>query len=315
MSKRLSNTGENALDLAPVKVVPFSDVIAVPENNSRRFQAPAQSVKELSQDLIVRGQLFPLLVVEGHNGHEGKYVLCDGFRRYDAMALAAENGSPIDPIVRVFPNMTQLDAFKLSVAANNPVLRKEPSLIDYSYQIQTLRSGKGDEENGMAMKDIAHELGKSAAWVSVVGKLITLRPTIQKAIHHGEITFGVARALTEMDEETQDKTLAEVEQAKEKGFGVTEVAQARKPKKKGKRAAGGSGEQRLRGTGKKGALGGKVIVNTFEELAAVAVGEDGVVVKQTKAEEKLTVLFGILAKFAAGKMGAKTMVKQVVEVL
>lgn len=67
MAKQLSNDpGDSAI----IKTVPLKDILADQSKNSRKFPPDQKRLKYLAKDLVVRGQLLPLLVIE----RDGKVV-------------------------------------------------------------------------------------------------------------------------------------------------------------------------------------------------------------------------------------------------
>ena len=315
MSKQLSNDPGASVP-GVIKTVPLNQILADQSKNSRRFPPDPKKLKFLQKDLAVRGQLFPLLVIE-RNGQvtdesPQAYELTDGFRRYAALQAAADEGNIMDALVRVMPDLDAVEAYKTSIAANNPMLREEPSLMDQAYQVVELKA------KGMTGKEIAAETGIGGSMVSQIQKLVELRPEVQKLIHTGEIGLRLARVLPELDEAEQDKAIARAQKAKESGELVSEIAagaqeesREKKGKKKGKqgRKAKGDGEA---GAGKKGPSL-KAALNAFEDAAKEpeADPETGKLPKETKAEETKRLVFGVVYKFLAGKLGAQAMVNQI----
>ena len=263
-AKQLSNDPVQDTAVGVFKTVPLTDILALPENNSRKFTPDPKKLKVLSSHLILKGQMFPLLTIERNGSVTSEmpqpYELRDGFRRFAAMQMAAVEGHLMQAIIRVFPDEGALEGYKLSMDANNPDLTEEPSLMDQAYQAHTLSEG------GMQGKDIAEEMGKSKGWVSVVKKFVNFRPAIQKDIHEGRLKWSFARFLVDMDEAQQDERLGKYYAAVQAGENIWELGQEVKDKGKAKgrgRKAKGSGEA---GSGKK-PPSMKVLANACEEYA------------------------------------------------
>jgi ParB-like chromosome segregation protein Spo0J len=305
-SKQLNN--DPSVDTTPdfiTKTVPLTEILADQAKNSRRFGSDPKSIQALAGDIAVRGQLFPLLVrersaEETSNGNGGcPYELVDGFRRYDAMTV----GNIPTAVVRVMPTMDALEAYKISIAANNPNLRREPSLMDTAYQIAEL------EAKGMARKDIVTELKIGMSTLHYIARFTGLRPEIQKRIHTGEIPWTVARNLPGMEEAEQDRVLAEIAAA---GKGsATEIAEKNKKRKSAKRP-----KKDDEGGGKR-PVSAKAAVRAFEAIAADPEPnpETGKALKETKAEENLRLIMGIVGKFMAGRLGEQAMANQIRKLL
>jgi ParB/RepB/Spo0J family partition protein len=315
MATRLNNT---AIDDTPgvVKTVPLTDILADQAKNSRKFMPDPKYIANLSRDLIVRGQLIPMLVME-RNGAANEespapYELIDGFCRYSALEMAKEQGNDMPALIRVMPDMDAARAYLMSVAANNPALRKEPSFMDLAYQITEMKA------QGMQGKEVAGELGRSPTWVSQTAKLVTLRPDVQKRIHAGEIPWAVARVLPDLTEGEQDKMLAKLEKAKEIGQTQTAIANEAHEAREGKSAGEKRGKKKgKRSGGEVTTISAKKAMNVFEGLSAPPVvdPETGKEPKETKAEETRRLIFGIMWKFIAGKLGQQAMVNQIGKLL
>ena len=316
MSKQLSNDPGAAIP-GVIMTVPLNQILADQSKNSRRFPPDPKKLKFLQKDLSVRGQLFPLLVIE-RNGQVTDespqvYELTDGFRRYAALQAAADEGNIMDALVRVMPDLDAVEAYKTSIAANNPMLREEPSLMDQAYQVVELKA------KGMTGKEIAAETGIGGSMVSQIQKMVELRPEVQKLIHTGEIGLRLARVLPELDEADQDKAIARAQKAKEVGESVSEIAEeaqgeSRKKKGKGKAKQGRKAKDEA-GAGKKGPSL-KAALNAFEDAAKEPTEMDEetgkeIAVRETKSQETRRLVFGVVYKFLAGKLGAQAMVNQI----
>lgn len=312
--RQLSNDPDDTI-AGQIKTVPLKDILADQEKNSRRFPPDPKKLKLLVADLSIRGQLVPLLVIE-RNGEvtdesPQPYELTDGFRRFAAMQMVADEGEPMDAIIRVMPDLDAVSAYKVSIAANNPNLREEPSLMDQAYQVVTL---KGE---GMTAKQITAEIGLGGAMVSQIQKLVDLRPEIQKLIHTGQIGLRVARVLPELDEPEQDKLVAKALAAREAGESVGEVAEQAQTESRKKKGKGKAKQGRREKAEKGGPRSIKAALNAFEELAVEpgVDSETGKLVKESKADETKRLVFGIVYKFLAGKLGAQAMANQIAKLL
>lgn len=315
MSRKQLSNDPGAETPGVIKTVGLSEILADQAKNSRRFPPDPKKLKHLQKDLVVRGQLFPLLVIE-RNGQvtdesPQAYELMDGFRRYAALQAAADEGDVMDVLVRVMPDMDAAAAYKTSIAANNPMLREEPSLLDQAYQVVELKA------KGMTGKEIAAETGIGGSMVSQIQKIVDLRPEVQKLIHTGEIGLRLARVLPELDEAEQDKAIARAQKAKEAGESVSEIAAGAQEESRGRRGKKKSARGRKEkgeGAGKKGPSL-KSALNVFEAVAAVPMTTDDqdnpIPAKESKAEETKRLVFGIIHKFLAGKLGAQAMVNQI----
>lgn len=305
-SKRLNNDpNADAASEFITKTVPLTEILTDQAKNSRKFLSDPKSIQVLANDLTVRGQLIPLLVRERSaeettNGNGGcPYELVDGFRRYEAMTL----GNIPAAVVRVMSSMDALEAYKTSIAANNPNLRREPSLMDTAFQIAEL------EAKGMARKDIVGELKIGMSTLHYISRFTALRPGIQKQIHTGEIPWTVARNLPGLEEAEQDRMLAEIAAAgKGSATGIAEKNRKRKSAKHKKDGDEGGGKR---------PVSAKAAVRAFEEIAKEPEPdpETGKAPRETKAEENLRLIIGIVHKFMTGRLGEQAMANQIRKLL
>lgn len=316
-AKQLSNDPINDAASGVVKWVDLTEINADQVNNSKKFPPDPKYLKHLAKDLQVRGQLMPMLVRETGDAPAVPnggcpYTLIDGFTRYEALGIANGEGAALQAFIRVMPDMDSVKAYLTSIAANNPALRKEPTLMDMAYQILELRDNKG-----MTLRDIAGEIGMSLTWVSEAVKLTALRPDIQKRIHAKEIPWSVARVLPGLEEAEQDKTLGRLEKAKETGEGAKSIGEDVRAERGRGRTDGRGKKKGKRTGGQVVTISAKAALNAFEKLAAdpEVDQETGKAAKETKAEETRRLVFAVLYKFIAGKVGQQAMVNQISKLL
>ena len=316
-AKQLSNDPINDAASGVVKWVDLTEINADQVNNSKKFPPDPKYLKHLAKDLQVRGQLMPMLVRETGDAPAVPnggcpYTLIDGFTRYEALGIANGEGAALQAFIRVMPDMDSVKAYLTSIAANNPALRKEPTLMDMAYQILELRDNKG-----MTLRDIAGEIGMSLTWVSEAVKLTALRPDIQKRIHAKEIPWSVARVLPGLEEAEQDKTLGRLEKAKETGEGAKSIGEDVRAERGRGRTDGRGKKKGKRTGGQVVTISAKAALNAFEKLAAdpEVDQETGKAAKETKAEETRRLVFVVLYKFIAGKVGQQAMVNQISKLL
>ena len=316
-AKQLSNDPINDAASGVVKWVDLTEINADQVNNSKKFPPDPKYLKHLAKDLQVRGQLMPMLVRETGDAPAVPnggcpYTLIDGFTRYEALGIANGEGAALQAFIRVMPDMDSVKAYLTSIAANNPALRKEPTLMDMAYQILELRDNKG-----MTLRDIAGEIGMSLTWVSEAVKLTALRPDIQKRIHAKEIPWSVARVLPGLEEAEQDKTLGRLEKAKETGEGAKSIGEDVRAERGRGRTDGRGKKKGKRTGGQVVTISAKAALNAFEKLAAdpEVDQETGKAAKETMAEETRRLVFAVLYKFIAGKVGQQAMVNQISKLL
>jgi len=169
-----------------------------PGENSRKI--PDTDVYDLAKDIVIRGQLQPILV------HQ--LDILDGHRRVLAISkinadpkLSAANPSitlPLKVECKRYSGKPE-DSFAASVAAN--LKRKDLSPIDRAYDILVL------EKQGKTRQEIARLMGISEPLISRSLKLPKLPAAIQRKVHTGEIAAETAYELADMKPEDRDKAM------------------------------------------------------------------------------------------------------------
>lgn len=294
----------NDLTPDPVLVELTLDEIHADEaSNLRKYPASAKSVAELSNDIIARGQLQPVVVARnGSADNPQAYKLVAGFRRFAAIKLAAENGTELPVLARVV-EADDRQAMLDNLAEN--IERESLSPIDMAIAIKTLR-----ETQGMTVKDCARAFRKSEAWIRQVEPMLLLSPEKQKAIHKGEIPFGVARSLYGLTDEEQAQVIESVQAAITLGENpqkaARETASEIRHAKSGKKRKKKSGD-----TSAKHGVSVKAAVLAFERVAE----EFKALEKTTKAQDRVVAAVTLVTKFLAGKLGEQSLVKKLTEEL
>lgn len=315
-SRVLSNEPEDATATAlatapPIHFLSTDEILVDESQNSRRFKTSDKEVQDLALDINVRGQRQPILVrtlPEGEANGGCPYKLIAGFRRVEAIRHLNENGSNLRVMANVLGPLDDVAAYLESIAENSPKLRKNPSLMDIAYQIKELTA------KGLTQANAAKELGVSGAWASDVRKLADLRPELQKSIHQGKIAFTVARQLPGLSDDDQDSLLERIAAGGDKS--ATDLA---KETHRAKARKDPKGRGRKRSKDDEGKSWGtfKECLQAFETLAEDPEPdpETGKAPKETKAEENLRIIFGIITKFMAKKIGSQAMRNQIAKVL
>lgn len=296
-----------AKDFSPVEMpedilsLTESDILVDETLNVRRFRPDAKAIKEMAEDILNRGQLYPIIVREKGN----KYVIVDGFSRYEAIHHLNEGFTTSKklPIKAILMSMSDAEAFLAGASSN--IIRNGMSPIDNARVIDVLH-----REYGMKKIDIAKSLRKSPAWVTEVGRMGELRAGVQKKIHTGEIGYSTARELLDMTDEDQDEYIAELEKEKAaagtgKGTKKTKNSRDKLREKKRKKAQGES-EGEGEGGGGAVSLSAKEMKKAYEELAGIGL-EEG---KECKYSGLVQAAGKLLLKHMAGKIGIKALASQ-----
>lgn len=306
MSKR--EVLSNDIETSPVLVeLALADIHADEARNLRRYPATAKSVDELARDIVLRGQLQPVVV--SRNGADGtqEYKLVAGFRRFAAIAKANEDGAELRVLARVVESDDK-QAVLDNLAEN--MERESLSPIDMAVAIKTLR-----ETQGMSSKEIARVFRKSDGWVRQVEPLLELTPERQKAVHKGDIPFGVARALSGLTEEEQGQVIEAVQLAIAAGESGQHAAEKvgkelRQAKGGGKRKSGKKSKEETK-AGRTG-VSAKAAILAFERGMEEITGQEA---KTTKTQDRAVAALKLVTKFLSGKLGERALMNKLVEEL
>jgi ParB/RepB/Spo0J family partition protein len=170
-----------------------------PGGNSRKI--PDTDVEDMVQDILVRGQLQPVLI---QWNSDGGLEIVDGHRRVLAISRINEmnlnaDGSETKVRCERFSGKPE-DSFAASVAAN--LKRKDLSPMDRAYDIQQF------EKMGKTRQEISQIMSISEPLISRALKLTTLPAAIQRKVHKREIASETAYELADMSPEDRDKAMA-----------------------------------------------------------------------------------------------------------
>jgi ParB/RepB/Spo0J family partition protein len=281
MAKKLNN---NTLTVAEGEQItlPPSEILIVENDNVRAMAPPASYIQELAVSIVKNGQTMPVIVrpITQTNGDGPKFKLFIGYQRYKAVVYARKhlNAPDLAVLARVIDTQDEL-----GLNLEEQMKRRDLTPLDLSKAISRLKA------SGLDGKAIGQRMGKTGAWVSQVGKFMSLRPHIQRDIQSGALSITDAKLLNGLDDAAQDDLVQKIK--KGELVGKTAVTVERKKKK----------PRDKRGRKENPAPSFKTAVATFEELAK----------KPAKDEEKLTELQEwrrqvavIVCKFLAGDIEA-----------
>ena len=128
----------------------------------------------------------------------GRFELISGERRLRAAKLAGQ--SRIPSYVREADTEAMLE---MAIVEN--IQREELNAIEVAHGYERLI-----EECGLTQEQVADKVGKSRVAVTNTLRLLKLPPYIQSLIKLGSLTAGHARALMGIEDEVQQRKLAEV---------------------------------------------------------------------------------------------------------
>jgi ParB family transcriptional regulator, chromosome partitioning protein len=277
--------------------IPVDEIFVDPGRNLRRFESDPESVKELAESIIARGQLQAVGVRRLETGDK-PYELKFGYRRAAAVQYANDHlGADLTLVARIVTEEEE-EAMLMNLAENRE--RKELTYMDLAFAIDRLIALPGAKA-----KDVADKFKKSMAWVSLIRALLKLPLKFQKAVHTGELPYKVARVMqnqTEADQETiwsRYQAGVNIEELA-KGLGEPKLTKKGKKDKRGRKVNEGGGK----------AVTMKTAVRVCEEFGVLPKEtEDGKKYKPTPAEEFRVKVMGLFGKFLAGKMGGQAMAK------
>lgn len=187
------------------------DSLTLPMQRIREPLVPArlsidpEALGALADDIAANGLLQPIGVA-GPDA-DGYHEIGFGHRRYLAHKLLQR--STID--VRRWPAGTPLDDVRSAENYQREALSPIEEANDVGRRL----------ERGESRAAIARILRRSAAWVAQRERLLTLPDELQRAVHHGELSIGVAIELAAIDHEPYRRSL--IDEAQQHGASLNTV--------------------------------------------------------------------------------------------
>lgn len=154
-----------------------------------REEVDEEHVEQIRDSLDEDGQWNPIIIRPGENGD---YQLIAGHTR----VRAAKNlgWEELEANVR---NVDDTEAEKLALKTN--LKRKGMSKLEEGKVVNSLMT-----EYELSQADVAKKLGKSKSWVSDRVKVaLNLRPEVKGLVEEGELSYNLARVVTQVDEDLQ----------------------------------------------------------------------------------------------------------------
>lgn len=162
----------------------------------RKIMDP-DALKELADSIAVHGVLQPLLV-RAKPGHEGKFQIIAGERRWRASQKAQLHEVPV-----VVKELEDEAAMEIALIEN--LQRADLNPMEEAQGYQRLM-----EEFGHTQEKLAKSLGKSRSHVANMVRLLSLPASVQELVSTGLLSVGHARALiTAADPEAMAKIVVE----------------------------------------------------------------------------------------------------------
>lgn len=293
------------------KTVPISTILIDATRNLRFGKADPKKLSDMESSIAVEGLHNPLTVSALPDDAEAvsdgyNYRLEAGYKRAQCIInLMERNGHSGDVPVHIESFATEGDTRTVNYSEN--AARQDMSVMDTAVAINAWKG------HGLTDVDIAKKIGKSRSYVSMVGRLMTLRPAIQERVHLPKdnpknIPWTTARELVTMAEADQDKTLAELDAAGEAGTAgrTQDVARKKKADQDGKTPGKMPSVKKVL----------RFVEDRVKEMkegaaAAEAEGKKGL----TKSQETALSVFELMGRVLKGKLGGQAFVKKVEEAL
>ena len=164
-----------------------------------------QAIADLSQSIKEKGVIQPLLV-----RRRGDYFeLIAGERRLRAAKLLNINELPV-----IVKDVDDQDSLELALIEN--IQREELNPIEEAHAFKYLI-----DKFQVSQERISEVMGKARVTITNILRLLNLPREIQEEIKKGRISFAHGRALLELDDENQQRRLAQEVIAK--GLSVREL--------------------------------------------------------------------------------------------
>ena len=229
----------SASSAEPAGTAAADDLSHVPHSKIRRSDInprktfDPEALEELASSIAEKG-LKQNVVLRPHPTEAGCYELAAGERRWRAIGLLIERGeAPADyPVRALVETLTDRDMLLIALAENR--VRRDPppmeeargiaayremrikEILSEIYKGDPIEKGFTEEEIasetrmaiGIAMKELAANLGKSERWLQIRLKLATnLIPELQDALAEDRITLAQARAICGAPEDIQHSAI------------------------------------------------------------------------------------------------------------
>lgn len=179
-----SNNEVVSVSVDAIKVNPFQP----------RIDFDEEEIRGLAESIKSQGLLQPIILRKNNNGYE----IISGERRYRALKLIGE-----DKVAAIIKAQVS-DREMLEIALVENIQREDLNEIEKAISYQKLLS-----ECGLSHQQLSERVGKSRSVITNTLRLLKLPQQIQNYLRFGKLSMGHARALLSIDNEEEQKTLAE----------------------------------------------------------------------------------------------------------
>lgn len=161
-----------------------------PNKRQPRKKYKKESLKELSESIMEKGIIQPLIVRRSGNA----YNLIAGHRRLEAAKMAG-----IDQVPVILKETTDSEDLELALIEN--IQREDLNPIDEANGYKMLI-----EEFDISHEEVAKRVSKGRATITNFLRLLKLPQKIQDALLEGKISMGHARTILALDSENEQLT-------------------------------------------------------------------------------------------------------------
>lgn len=177
-------------------------VLKVGQLEPNRFQPRTDfdetGLDELSESIRVQGIVQPIVVTPKGEGHEGRYCIIAGERRWRAAQRAGLTEVPV--VVREVMSDQQL----LEMALVENIQREDLNAIEEAEAYRSL-----SETFNLSQEEIATRVGKGRTTITNILRLLRLPAEVQDLLRSGRLTAGQARPLLSFPDPRKQIELAE----------------------------------------------------------------------------------------------------------
>jgi len=150
-----------------------------------RLEIPEEKIIELAESIRHQGLLQPI-VVRKVNDH---YEIIAGHRRYLAFKYLTRH--------TISARIVQMDDMEVALArATENLTRQDLTPLEEGAIYKDLR-----DNHHLSYEEISKRMGKSPGVIKRRIDLLKMPPNLQKALHEGKITVGVAESLWSLHDE------------------------------------------------------------------------------------------------------------------
>lgn len=177
-------------------------VLQVGQLEPNRFQPRTDfdetGLEELSESIRIQGIVQPIVVTPKGEGHEGRYNIVAGERRWRAAQRAGLTEVPV--VVREGMSDQQL----LEMALVENIQREDLNAIEEAEAYRAL-----SETFSLSQEEIAARVGKGRTTITNILRLLRLPAEVQDLLRSGRLTAGQARPLLSFPDPRKQIELAE----------------------------------------------------------------------------------------------------------